>query len=65
MTGRDGDGLTGEVLHAADYQEGAQTFLFHCATCGRMVMNEAVFVDEAHELHCMGCMETNDLGEVS
>jgi hypothetical protein len=57
------DGLTGEVLHAHEYQEGGKAFLFHCCECSRMVLNETVFVDDAGELHCMGCAETGELAE--
>ena len=62
MSAKD-DGLTGEVLHAPDYREGAKVFLYHCQSCGRVVLNEMVFVDDSGDPHCMGCREVNGLGE--
>lgn len=57
------DALTGEVLNAAEYQEGAKAFLFLCGDCGRQVFSETLFLDGHGTLHCMSCMETNDLAE--
>ncbi|WP_299085081.1 hypothetical protein [uncultured Ruegeria sp.] len=52
------DGLTGEILPPASEKTIPAVLL--CEGCGRLVVNETVWVTEDGELWCGGCKDLDD-----
>lgn len=57
------DALDGEIITASEIQPGAKCCLYCCDACGRVVMDEAVFITADNRMLCVACEQLDYMME--
>jgi len=60
MSANDKPKGTMTVYAPGDFKPTAQALMYHCAMCSRVVLGQAVWIDEAGQISCTECHAVDD-----